>query len=167
MYTTQMNFAEMDYAYYLPIFFHGVREKQEPHKYIARRGLQDMLDGGIERVVSVVPHLVMPIKEAMQTKDNEIISEMLKIIQHILVVCGGTVGTALVPYYRQILPTFRLFYNKNVNLGDGIYYSQFKRENLGDLIDETLGLMEQHGGRNAFINIKYMIPTYQSRMGKK
>jgi hypothetical protein len=160
-----MGFDRMDYAHYLPIFFHGVREKQEPHKYIARQGLQDLFAGHIDKVVAVIPNLIIPIKEALQTKDTEIISEMLKTIQQILIQGGDVAGIAFVPYYRQILPTFRLFYNKNVNIGDCIYYTQYKRVNLGDLIDETLELMERHGGRNAFINIKYMIPTYQSQMG--
>ena len=51
-----------------------------------------------------------------------------------------------------------------VNLGDGIEYSQRLRENLGDLIDETLEAFERCGGDDAFINIKYMIPTYESRL---
>jgi hypothetical protein len=49
-----------------------------------------------------------------------------------------------------------------VNLGDEIEYGQYKRENIGDLIQETLELMERYGGEDAFINIKYMIPTYES-----
>jgi len=51
-----------------------------------------------------------------------------------------------------------------VNLGDKIEYAQRKRENLGDLIKETLEVFERHGGEDAFINIKYMIPTYESCM---
>ncbi len=49
-------------------------------------------------------------------------------------------------------------------MGDGIDYSQQKRENIGDLINETLEVFERHGGEDAFINIKYMIPTYESCM---
>lgn len=49
-----------------------------------------------------------------------------------------------------------------VNSGDGIDYSQQKRENVGDLIQETLEAFELHGGEDAFINIKYMVPTYES-----
>jgi hypothetical protein len=41
-----------------------------------------------------------------------------------------------------------------VNIGDGIEYSQRKRENLGELINETLEKLEIHGGEDAFINIK-------------
>lgn len=49
-----------------------------------------------------------------------------------------------------------------VNSGDGIDYSQQKRQNVGDLIQETLELFENKGGDDAFINIKYMVPTYES-----
>ena len=72
------------------------------------------------------------------------------------------IGEALVPYYRQILPIFNIFRNSNANTGDKMEYSQRKRLNLGDLISETLELLEQTGGEDAFINIKYMIPTYES-----
>ena len=59
-----------------------------------------------------------------------------------------------------------LFFNKNVNCGDQMDYSQNKGENLGDLIEETLELLEVHGGEDAFINIKYMIPLYESNVLK-
>lgn len=49
-----------------------------------------------------------------------------------------------------------------VNCGDNIDYSQKTNMNLGDLIDETLQVLERHGGEDAFINIKYMVPTYES-----
>ena len=51
-----------------------------------------------------------------------------------------------------------------MNCGDGIDYSQRKRENVGDLIQETLEVLERHGGDDAYINIKYMIPSYESCM---
>lgn len=51
-----------------------------------------------------------------------------------------------------------------VNLGDKIEYSQRKNENLGDLIQQTLEILEKNGGEDAYINIKYMIPTYESCM---
>ena len=47
-------------------------------------------------------------------------------------------------------------------MGDKIDYSQRKGQNLGDLIQSTLEMFEVHGGEDAFINIKYMIPTYES-----
>ncbi len=98
---------------------------------------------------------------ALNTRDPEIVGITLKILQA-LVACSDTIGEALVPYYRQILPVFNLFKIKNKNLGDKIDYSQRKSANLGDLIQQTLEMFEVHGGEDAFININNMIPTYGS-----
>lgn len=51
-----------------------------------------------------------------------------------------------------------------MNTGDGIDYAQQRDENIGDLVQQTLEILERHGGEDAFINIKYMIPTYESCM---
>jgi hypothetical protein len=98
---------------------------------------------------------------ALNTRDPEIMAVTLKVLQK-LTTCHPSVGEALVPYYRQILPVMNLFKTKNMNLGDGIDYSQRKAGNLGDLIEETLEIFEKNGGDDAFINIKYMVPTYES-----
>jgi len=63
-----------------------------------------------------------------------------------LVSCGFPFLFMQVPYYRQILPIFNMFKNKNDNLLDKIDYGQRKRLTLGDLIQETLELFEQTGG---------------------
>ena len=59
-----------------------------------------------------------------------------KALQH-LVIAGEMIGEALVSYYRQILPIWNIFKNKNINPGDEIDYSQQRREKVGDLIQET------------------------------
>lgn len=66
------------------------------------------------------------------------------------------------PYYRQLLATCNLYKNINVNLGEGIDVNRDNR--IGDVIEDTLHILENCGGPNAFINIKYMIPTYESTM---
>jgi hypothetical protein len=86
---------------------------------------------------------------------------VLQLLQK-LVVSADMLGEALVPYYRQILPILNLFKNKNVNVGDSIDYGQRKRTCIGELVLETLQLFETYGGEDAFINIKYMVPTYES-----
>jgi hypothetical protein len=154
---------KLDYHHYLPIFFDGIREQQDPYKFLARQGVYDLISEGKEKLLPVIPQLIIPIKTALNTRDPEIVCEMLKVLQK-LVQGGDMIGEALVPYYRQILPVFNLLKNKNTNLGDKIEYSQQKRANVGDLIEETLEIFETHGGEDAFINIKYMIPTYESKV---
>ena len=133
----------------------------DPYRFLAVQGVFDMLEKGGAKVLPVIPQLIIPVKTALNTRDPEIIAITLKILQA-LVTCSDTIGEALVPYYRQILPIMNLFKTRNMNLGDRIDYSQRKGNNLGDLIQQTLELFEMHGGEDAFINIKYMVPTYES-----
>jgi hypothetical protein len=157
----KVDIEKLDYHHYLPIFFDGLREKEDPYRFLAVEGSNNMLDKGGSKILPVVPQLIIPIKTALNTRDREVICTILKVLQK-LVLSGEMIGEALVPYYRQILPVFNLFKASSKNLGDKIDYGQRLRLNLGELIDETLEIFEIHGGEDAFINIKYMIPTYES-----
>ncbi|XP_075874126.1 parkin coregulated gene protein [Nelusetta ayraudi] len=154
---------KLDYHHFLPLFFDGLCETAHPYEVLARQGVHDMLEHGGPKILPVVPQLIIPIKNALNTRNRQVICTTLKVLQH-LVMSADLVGEALVPYYRQILPVFNIFKNKNINTGDGIDYSQHRRENIGDLIQETLEMFERYGGEDAFINIKYMVPTYESCM---
>nr|XP_025722371.1 parkin coregulated gene protein homolog [Callorhinus ursinus]XP_025722375.1 parkin coregulated gene protein homolog [Callorhinus ursinus] len=157
----QVEIEKLDYHHYLPLFFDGLCEMTFPYEFFARQGIHDMLEHGGNKILPVIPQLIIPIKNALNLRNRQVICVTLKVLQH-LVVSAEMVGEALVPYYRQILPILNIFKNMNVNSGDGIDYSQQKRENIGDLIQETLQALERYGGEDAFINIKYMVPTYES-----
>ena len=164
----KVEIQKLDFHHYLPIFFDGLREVEQPYAFIAEQAVLDMLEAGAHKVLPVIPQLIIPIKTALNARDKEVIVRVLKILQALVncdvAVSGGAglIGQALVPYYRQILPVLNIFVNNNENLGDSIDYSQRKRQNLGELITETLEQLEIHGGEDAFINIKYLVPTYQS-----
>ncbi|CAF1471509.1 unnamed protein product, partial [Rotaria sordida] len=143
---------KLDYHHYLPLFFDGLCETEHPYDFFARQGIHDMLEHGGIKILPVIPQLIVPIKNALNTRNHKVICTTLKILQQ-LVMSADMIGEALVPYYRQILPIFNLFKNWNSNLGDGIEYGQQRRENIGDLINETLEAFERHGGEDAFINI--------------
>lgn len=157
----------LDYVYHLPIFFDGLLEKNEPYNVLAYHGLQDLINAAKGKEPSLlcpaIPSIILPLKRTLRTKDPWIICRAINILQ-LMLRADPRVGELLVPYYRQILPVFNLFRAVNLNLGDGIEYSQRKRNNIGDLVQETLELLERTGGEDAFINIKYMIPTYESCM---
>mmetsp|Transcript_2469 Transcript_2469/g.5354 ORF Transcript_2469/g.5354 Transcript_2469/m.5354 type:complete len:314 (+) Transcript_2469:81-1022(+) len=157
----KVDIDKLDYHHYLPIFFDGLREKEDPYRFLATEGSFNLLDKGGSKILPVVPQLIIPIKTALNSRDTEVISVVMKVLQR-LVTAGEMIGEALVPYYRQILPVFNMYKGLTKNLGDEMDYSQRKRINLGELIEETLQMFEQHGGDDAFINIKYMVPTYES-----
>jgi hypothetical protein len=154
---------KLDLHHYLPIFFDGLREQEEPYRFLAVQGAFDLLNStkGTNKIVSVIPQLIIPMKTALNTRDKNVIRLILKTIQA-MIKTGPSVGKALVPYYRQLVPTMALYRSHNENIGDRIAYGQRNGRCIGDLIEETLMLMEEHGGSEAFINIKYLIPTYES-----
>eukprot|EP00796_Vickermania_ingenoplastis_P009245 gene9245-6498_t len=159
----KVNVEKLDYHHYLPIFFDGIRETEEPYTFLARQGCLDLLAGGGPKILPTIPQLIVPIKTALNTRHPDIVCAALRILQQ-LVVSGDLIGEALVPYYRQILPMFNLFKSKHKlrDRKDAIDFGQRKRDDVGDLVNETLQLLEVHGGEDAYINIKYMVPTYES-----
>lgn len=56
---------QLDYHHYLPLFFSGLSEVEEPYAFLARQGVQDMLAQGKGKVVQVVPQLILPIKSSL------------------------------------------------------------------------------------------------------
>jgi hypothetical protein len=152
---------QLDFHHYLPLFFSGLREMEEPYKFLATQGVRDMILASSGKVLPVIPQLIIPIKTALNTRIPEVIIRTMKILQ-LLVRSEEFLGQALVPYYRQILPVFNIFIRANKNQGDEIDYAQRRGETIGDLVQETLECFEDNGGEDAFINIKYLIPTYQS-----
>jgi hypothetical protein len=161
----RVDIESIEYGHFLPLFIDGIREKEDPYRFIAVQGTYDLLEvATTDRILPVIPQVILPIKRALDTRDKEITGTMCKVIQMLILFQGGSyeIGEALVPYYRQILPVLSLFKSSNCNLLDRFDYSQRKRRCLGDLIEETLQLLERYGGPDAFVNIKYMIPTYEA-----
>ena len=158
---------KLDYHHYLPILFDGLREKENPYAVIAEQGVYDLMQAAPHKVRPVIPQLIIPIKTALNTRDPEVMVKTLRVFQA-LIVCDATpeapgkIGRTLIPYYRHILPVLNIFINSNSNMGDQMDYGQASGTNIGDIINETLELLEIHGGRDAYLNLKYIVPTYQS-----
>ncbi|KAK9805895.1 hypothetical protein WJX73_002352 [Symbiochloris irregularis] len=155
--------AAIDYQFYLPIFFDGVREVTDPIRFMAIKGTEDMLAAGGDRVLPVIPQLIVPLKTALNTRDPSVVGITLQLLQRLVESCD-LAGEALVPYYRQLLPICNLYINDNKNLGDRIDYGQYHTVCLGEQVLKTLAVLEARGGPDAFINIKYMVPTYESSL---
>lgn len=92
----------------------------------------------------------------------------MAVCKFLQVLCGCPgVGKALVPYYRHLVPTMRLYYEQDVNLGDGFDYAEASPTNVGATVRETLEVLERSGGPRAYANLKYLIPLYESCHGVK
>ena len=154
----------LDYEYYLPIFFDGLQCKENPARFISRQGIDDLLyaaKGYPERIIPCLKNLVRPIRNALSKFDVDILLGVLKAIQ-LLVTCNDGIGVALLPHSKQFLAPIASFMDMNKNLGDGIDYGQRKDDDVGENVRKVLELLEERGGPGAFETIKFSVPMYQS-----
>ena len=91
---------------------------QDPYRFLAIKGVEDLLAAGGVRVLPVVPQLIIPLKTALNTRDPEVMCIALQLLAK-LVACGDAVGEALVPYYRQLLPVLNIYINRCAVWGGG------------------------------------------------
>lgn len=108
---------KLDYSLYLPLFFDGLSETQHPYKTFARQGVEDLLSNGGDKIYPIIPQLIIPIKNALNTKNVEVMCTTMKIIQQ-LVTASDLVGPALVPFFRQLLPIFNAYKSRNSKLSE-------------------------------------------------
>ena len=59
---------KLDFHHYLPLFFSGLREEEEPYRFLAMEGVGDMLTYGGPKILPVIPQLIIPIKTALNTR---------------------------------------------------------------------------------------------------
>ena len=66
----QVPLENLDYHYYLPLLFDGLRETKHPYVFIAVNGIEDLLSkGGSKKILPVVPQLIIPIKSKFYLTD--------------------------------------------------------------------------------------------------
>ncbi|MEN2497773.1 MAG: hypothetical protein MHMPM18_002126 [Marteilia pararefringens] len=62
----KIDINKIDYHHYLPLFFDGLREVDYPYSFIATKGVEDLLKFGNDKIIPVIPQLIIPIKSILQ-----------------------------------------------------------------------------------------------------
>uniref|UniRef100_A0A7R9U2T4 Uncharacterized protein n=1 Tax=Pinguiococcus pyrenoidosus TaxID=172671 RepID=A0A7R9U2T4_9STRA len=157
----------LDYGYYLPMFVEGLRCKKDPYKFVARQGTLELLEaarGYPERIIPLVERLIPPLRAAVSTGGEDVHVAVLQTLRA-MVLSNPGVGEALVPHLRQLLLTFKKYYEMSGSAGLRLEEKQRSGSaDISTLTSETLQLLEKTGGSGAFKAIKWLIPTYQSCM---
>lgn len=58
----KVDIEDLDFHHYLPMFFDGLTETEQPYKFLVEQGISDMLERGGPKILPVVPQLIIPIK---------------------------------------------------------------------------------------------------------
>jgi hypothetical protein len=75
----QKSFDNFNFQYYLPIFVDGIREKDDPYRFLSIHGTFDLLANVGDKIIKIIPQLILPIKAALNTRDTEVIVIALKV----------------------------------------------------------------------------------------
>ena len=59
--TTTGGLAHIDYNVVLPIFFDGLRETQDPCRFLAVQGTIELLEASPEKILGVLPQIILPL----------------------------------------------------------------------------------------------------------
>ena len=79
----KVDVMQLDYHHYLPIFFEGIREKQDPYRFLSVQGVFDMLEKGGAKVLPVIPQLIIPIKSKLRIQPLQNLNlDMCSCTQH-------------------------------------------------------------------------------------
>jgi len=155
----------LDYDTYLPMFFGGLLEREEPYALFARRGLIDMLQHGEDDAVAEsVPLLIPPLRDALMTEDPSICVVALEGLQGIAQV-GRKSGKAVLPFLKNILPCLRrlLLKQKWQGYSDGkLDAGQRGVKDINSVVQETLHMLHRYGGKDAYKVIKSQVPMYET-----
>lgn len=60
--TWKVEVEYLDFHHYLPMFFEGLREIDDPYKFLADKSIDDLLEKCAHKVLPVLPQLILPIK---------------------------------------------------------------------------------------------------------
>jgi hypothetical protein len=156
----------LDYETYLPMFFGGLVETEEPHALFARRGIVDMVQhGDDESIAEAVPRCIKPIRTALETEDQAICVTTIESVQALLR-AGPLTAKAVLPGCKQILPCFRRLLlaaegaSSNEHRDNELDSIVRGTVNLSTIIEETLALLNRVGGQEAYDTIKSLVPLY-------
>ncbi|KAI6172036.1 Parkin coregulated protein [Aphelenchoides besseyi] len=135
----------------------GLSIERPPYDMIALRTFQDLisLNDSAHCIARTLNDVMLNIRLGLQRGIKKRM-EMLDLLRRISALNG--IGPVLIPYYRMLLPALRRVTPTVIT--ENIATSE--RDRLNEEILHTLHDLERSGGRHAFINIKYILPDYQS-----
>uniref|UniRef100_A0A0K0EX36 Parkin co-regulated protein n=1 Tax=Strongyloides venezuelensis TaxID=75913 RepID=A0A0K0EX36_STRVS len=140
----------------------GLPCSESPYETIALEAFDSLLClPGTEYIIfQVLTEVVTAIRKALDYGNNEKKIKILSIIIKMTKI--RHIGISLVPYYKQLLSPLRQPYSKISFSNEKANKKNDSNYHLSQYIHKTLVALEESGGKNALVNIRYAIPHYQS-----
>eukprot|EP00656_Telonema_subtile_P048489 TRINITY_DN5788_c0_g1_i7.p1 TRINITY_DN5788_c0_g1~~TRINITY_DN5788_c0_g1_i7.p1 ORF type:complete len:290 (-),score=59.21 TRINITY_DN5788_c0_g1_i7:183-1052(-) len=153
----------LDYDTYLPIFFGGLIELEEPYALFAQCGIADMLKPEEDAcVAAAVPLLIPEIRNGLAEEDPRVCAATISSLHRLLAV-GRATRKALLGFVRKLLPCLRRVLLRQSWCGyedGGLDAEHRSAPDMAGLVEDTLQLLHRYGGKEVYKLIKTVCPTF-------
>ena len=92
--------SEVEIAKWLPIFLEGIREYQEPYRFLATMGSEGMVREAAEQLHLLAADLVPPLKKALDTREPTVVAVAVELMRLVL-----QLDKRVCTYIKQVLRT--------------------------------------------------------------
>ncbi|KXZ50069.1 hypothetical protein GPECTOR_18g48 [Gonium pectorale] len=148
---------ELDPAAWLPVFLDGLREYDEPYRFLAIRGSEELLLRAGENLHAFADSLVVPLKAALDTREPTTVAVALQLMLMALSV-DPRVAREWVPAYWQFAQVLNLFYARGGGLRVDMGYNRHAVATCRQLATDFMVAFELSGGPAATAAVRRYSP---------
>ncbi|KAG2486832.1 hypothetical protein HYH03_014515 [Edaphochlamys debaryana] len=151
--------SELDVATWLPVFLDGIREYDEPYRFLAVRGSEELLYKAGDTIHTFAESLVLPLKLALDTREPTAVAVALQLMGAALALDPGVAGR-WVPAYWQFAQVLNLFRARGGALAVDMGYNRRTVATCRQLATDFMTAFELAGGPAATAAVRRYSPSF-------
>ncbi|GIL59520.1 hypothetical protein Vafri_14278 [Volvox africanus] len=151
--------SELDVSVWLPIFIDGVREYDEPYRFLAIRGSEELLLKAGDTLHTFAGSLVSPLKSCLDTREPTVVAVALQLMNTVLSI-DPRVAEHWVPHYWQFAQVLNLFRSRGGSLVVNLGYNSRAAASCRKLATAFMNAFEMAGGELGTAAIRRYSPGH-------
>lgn len=152
---------KLSIPFYLPLFCNGLCEIRNPLQFLSSQGTLALVEVAGREVLPILKECIDGIRLAFYTKHPASITNACYVIQKMALCCHDVAEAIVKRFYRtlSLLSSFRSC--KPKFRGEMDYCNT--RNVLGDIIEDTLHILDERSGPSGYYYLKLAIPSFESK----
>ncbi|KAG2427630.1 hypothetical protein HXX76_012281 [Chlamydomonas incerta] len=151
--------GEVDPATWLPVFMDGIREYEEPYRFLAIRGSEDLMYRAGDTLHHFADALVAPLKVALDTREPTTVAVALQLMNNAIRL-DPAVAAVWAPHYWQFAQVLNLFRGRGGGLVVDMGYNKRDAASCGRLATAFMTDFEIAGGQLATAAVRRYSPGH-------
>ncbi|PNW86730.1 hypothetical protein CHLRE_02g095115v5 [Chlamydomonas reinhardtii] len=151
--------GEVEPATWLPVFMDGIREYEEPYRFLAIRGSEDLMYKAGDTLHQFADALVAPLKVALDTREPTTVAVALQLMNNAITL-DPEVAAVWAPHYWQFAQVLNLFRSRGGGLVVDLGYNRRAVASCARLATQFMTDFEIAGGQLATAAVRRYSPGH-------